>query len=107
MDDSDGLSDLELLGRKDLRAIARTLGVGDVRRLVRLYYDVQEYRKMAAQQAEAREEQAEPNALVTHVFGSLRGVEADIKVAMDAWTPTTRQGRWLRSGSGIGPVLAA
>jgi hypothetical protein len=100
-------TDLERLARRDLLATARSLATGDVRRIVRLYYDVQEYRKRAAQQAAARQEAAEPNALVTHVFSSLRRVEDDIRVAMDAWSMTSRQGRWLRSVYGIGPVIAS
>ena len=75
-----------------------------IRGLVDTYYQVQEYRKAAANQERAVEQGADDNPLVAYVVARLMALEHDIQrmmeVATDAYTPSL----WAKQLIGIGPA---
>lgn len=98
---------LERVARKDLAMMVHGLTHADARRIVDLYYQVQDERIRSAHRFRVAAESEEPHALAAWVFDQLLAVEEGIRRAMDEWTQLSPEGEWLRSVHGIGPVLAA
>lgn len=92
---------------KDLRDSAKLLTPSQARYLVDLYYQVQEYRKRAANQSRAMTETGEPIELVRWVFANMETLEGDIQRGLDRYSNHQIAGKWARSIVGIGPVIAA
>lgn len=90
---------------QDIKKAIQNLTPHEVRYLVDLYYQVQEYRKSAANQVRSAPD--EPNVMLTFVFDNMRRLESRIKQAMDIYSDTQVIGQWSKSIHGIGPVLAA
>jgi hypothetical protein len=90
---------------RDLREAARLLSPQQQRILVDLYYMIQDDRERAANQLRATRQ--EPNAWVTMMAGQLRRLEKLVAGALDISTSQTPVGRWAKSATGVGPVLAA
>lgn len=101
------LPTIERLARSDLRELVAGLSHEDARRIVDLYYQTQDERIRTAARFRVAAEGAEPHALVSWVFGQMSQVEEGIRRAMDAWTDNLPEGQWLKSITGIGPVLSA
>ena len=95
------------LARADARELASGLTAVEVRYLVDLYYQIQNYRTSAAQQGRAALVAGEPHRAVSWVFDQMIVTEETIRRIMDAWGDLFRPGRWAKSQVGIGPVLAA
>lgn len=93
--------------RKDLVKAANTLSKREIRFLVDYYYQVQDYRKMNANQIRALDESKEPHELLSTLFDQSRYLENQIKTALDKYTLSDPIGSWTRSICGIGPVIAA
>ena len=79
----------------------------DIRYMVDLYYQVQDFRKASANQDRASSEIDEPTRLVSWVFTQMKTLENQVKRAMDAWTETSPVSVWAKSQKGIGPILSA
>lgn len=79
----------------------------DIRYMVDLYYQLQDFRKASANQDRASSDIEEPTRLVSYVLTGMRTLENQVKRAMDAWTETSPVSRWAKSQTGIGPVLSA
>lgn len=96
---------------KDLVDAIRTgklkMSHADIRYIVDLYYQVQDFRKASANQDRSSTEIEEPTRLVSWVFTQMKTLENQVKRAMDAWTETNHVSRWAKSQKGIGPVLSA
>jgi len=99
---------------KDLRTASKTLGLQEVRYLVDLYYQFQDFRIQSAGQIRAitkseGEEGNEPTGVISWVSDSMRRVESNIKVALDSYTDSepTGMGEWAKSVCGIGPIISA
>lgn len=96
---------------KDLVDAIRTgrlkMTTADIRYMVDLYYQVQDFRKASANQDRASSEIDEPTRLVSWVFAQMKTLENQVKRAMDAWTETSPVSVWAKSQKGIGPVLSA
>ena len=113
--DRDARDDEEILTvpalplRADLKKAAESLGVREVRYLVDLYYQIQDYRKAATNQQRALVEAAEPHLAIAWAGRAMLGMEGDIRAMLDRYTATeaTGMGAWARSCIGIGPVLSA
>ena len=101
--------DIEPIARlsKDLREALEQLTPDEVRFAVRAYYQIQEYRKSAANQARQLIRGEEPHGLIAWLFCQHHIMEQQIKGAMDRWTEPQPLCQWARSICGIGPVLAA
>lgn len=101
---------IELLtGRlsRDVMRSAATLSMAQIRGLVDSYYQIQDYRKSAANQQRAAAQGVDLHPVVQYVFGRLQQLEHDIQRLMGAATEAHVESRWMRSLVGIGPVLAA
>lgn len=92
---------------RDVKAASATLSPREVRYLVDAYYQLQEYRKATANQARAMDESAEPHEVISWLENNTAILERNIKSVLDTQTSATRVGRWAKSITGIGPVIAA
>jgi hypothetical protein len=106
--ESERRSSLRVL-RRDLREAAETLGLAEIRYLVDLYYQIQEYRKATGNQERALGEGGEPHLVLSWAFGTMEDMENTIKAVLDRYTQveSTGMGAWAREVVGIGPVLSA
>lgn len=96
--------------RKDLIEASETLGPREIRYLVDVYYQLQEYRKRASNQGRASAEaepKPEPIGAVILLLDQFRGMENAIKSALDKWTDEHPMGEWAKAHVGVGPVIAA
>lgn len=91
----------------DLRQAARELSSAQARYLVDFYYQIQEYRLRAASQQHAAAVQEEPNLFIGWTFRMMSSTEGAVKTALDAYTNTLPLGQWMKSITGIGPVISA
>jgi hypothetical protein len=78
---------------------------GDVRYMVDVYYQIQEFRKASCNQRESTE--VEPNQLVSWLSTQFYTLERQVHRALDAWTETDPASVWAKSITGIGPVISA
>ncbi len=91
----------------DLKDASRMLSQREVRYLVDLFYQCQEYRIATANQNRALKALQEPNQLILWALDNFKLLERNLARVMDKYTMTTLAGRWQRSITGIGPVIAA
>jgi len=92
---------------KDLREVAKHLSPLEARFLVDTYYATQRDRIRTGNRFKRTLVDAEPNALISHIFKQHKTQEETIAVSLDVYTANHPIGQWLRSNVGIGPVLAA
>lgn len=92
---------------KDLKDAAITLSKAEARYLVDSYYQMQENRKRADNQVRALNESNEPHAVIAWLAANNRGLENQIRRALDAYSASIPIGAWSREVVGIGPVIAA
>lgn len=92
---------------RDLKKAAATMSEQEIRYLVDAYYTFQENRKAAANQSRALKESGEPHEVLIWTREQAETMEAQIQRALDAWTEERELGRWVKSITGIGPVIAA
>lgn len=104
--ETDFLPPVERLSR-DIIDACRSLRPEDIRYLVDVYYQVQEFRKAAANQKRAADESTEPHKLIAWLSGQFLTFEGQVKRALDAWTSENTVAKWAKSITGIGPVLSA
>ena len=100
-------AEAELLQKltKDLKASSLLLSRDEARYLVRMYYQIQDYRVQAAGQVRADDES--PNALLNFVLTNMRRLENNIKLALGVFADSYAVGHWLQSICGIGDVISA
>lgn len=92
---------------RDMRAASQDMTINQARFLVDMYYMMQEQRKRSGNQVKALAKSEEPHAIL-HWFGDqFDGLEGQIRGALDRWTDSQPVGQWLKSVTGIGPVIAA
>lgn len=89
---------------KDLKQASVRLSPKEARYIVDLYYQIQDYRIQASNQV--RQMEGEPTALLSWMLDNFETLERNIRNVMNAWTDGQVVGRWMKSISGIGPVLA-
>jgi hypothetical protein len=92
---------------KDLKKASIKLSKREVRYLVNSYYQIQEYRKAAANQVLALEKAEEPNEVISWLNENMNSLESQIKRALDTWSSGQELGQWCKSIVGIGPVIAS
>ena len=91
--------------KRDFRQAAATLSPDEARFLVDIYYQIQDYRKASASQIRSMDQ--EPVALLGWIFENMEKMENEVKKYLDIFSDTAMPGRWAKSLTGIGPVLAA
>jgi hypothetical protein len=92
---------------KDLREIAKRMSPLEARFMVDTYYAIQRDRIRTGNRYKRTLVDAEPNALISHIFKQAKTQEETIAVSLDVYTANHPVGSWLRSNIGIGPVIAA
>lgn len=92
---------------RDLREAGKLLTPTEARWLVDTYYAIQKYRVSASNQTRALGKSGEPNYFVRWLGDQIEGLEKRIKTVLDAYTDQHLLGRWCKSITGIGPVIAA
>lgn len=95
--------------RKDLREAAGLLSLQEVRYLVDLYYQIQDFRKATANQIRALSANEEPVNVLGWSFDTMRTIEVEIKRGLDIWTDQepSGMGAWAKRVCGIGPIISA
>lgn len=103
-----GLEPIKHLDR-DVREAASNLQPSQIRFLIDLYYQIQDYRKGAEAQINQLTKSSEPISLLGWAYLSMGTIEDEIKVWLDRYTDNepTGMGKWAKSIVGIGPVLSA
>lgn len=96
------LPELARLARADLQRAVSMMTMESTRRLVDMYYQIQEFRKAADNHG-----RDEPGSVSQWVYDEMRRTEATIVRMLDAHSDRFPAGRWAKSQYGIGPVLAA
>ena len=103
------LEELEPIKRlsRDLKQGMGLLTPHAVRYLVDYYYQMQRDRIRANAQILSGLPNQEPHGVLRWLGDNTASLEAQIKAGLDAYSMTSPLGRWCRSITGIGPVLAA
>jgi hypothetical protein len=108
---SDEKQELDPIKRlsKDLRKAAASLTVNQVRYLVDLYYQIQDFRIQSASQVRQMDDVDEPTNVIEWIFASQHTIEYNIKQSLEIYTDSepTGMGVWAKSITGIGPVISA
>jgi len=99
--------DLNVALSKDIVKSAALLGQSEVRYLVDLYYEVQNYRIRSASQTRAIAGAGKPHDLVSWSAEIFEKMEDQIKRAMKAYAASKEPGKWALSIHGIGPIIAS
>lgn len=92
---------------KDLKAAARLLRRREAQYLVKMYYQVQEFRLTVDNQIRSTLKLDEPNQLLDWLSKSFGTLENDIRRVLNLFAKEYRVGNWLQSICGIGPVISA
>ena len=106
---NEGTIEMLLKLDKDVKASSIYLSDEEARYLVDLYYQMQEYRKAAANQARILDSipEQEPHELIKLVATNFLTIEKNIKACLDVYAASKPIGRWMMSILGIGPVISA
>lgn len=92
---------------KDTKLAAQRLTPREARYLCDLYYQMQDQRIRAAHQDRAMSDESEPSSVFAWLRGQSETLESRVQTLLDAYSKGHRIGRWMRSVTGIGPVIAA
>lgn len=92
---------------QDLRKAARTLTTAEVRYLVDLYYQIQDFRKASGNQIASMTKSGEPTLVLSWAYNSMETIEREIKKWLDIYTDAQPMGQWAKSVTGVGPIIAA
>jgi len=100
------MSDTQTL---NIRALAQQMQAEEVRSLVDLYYQMQEYRKATANQVRAIQQGADEGepTVAGAVLLEVKAIETRIEQAMDTWSSIDPLAAWAKSQHGIGPIIAS
>jgi len=91
---------------KDIKDAAAELSEREARFLVDTYYSLQRHRIEAQNQTRALDESKEPYVLLAWLFDQHYTLEREIQKVLNKFTDEHPAGRWAKSITGIGPVLA-
>lgn len=108
----EGLQSIDQLNR-DMALASITMSEQEVRFLVDAYYQMQDNRIRSDGQIRSMEKvdetgkPGEPHAVLQWLSNQNSTLEKQIKNALDTYSRHHRDGQWLRSVHGIGPVISA
>ena len=92
--------------RQAIKSGALRMNKGDVRFLVDLYYQVQDFRKACANQERSGEE-AEPFSFIDHMTKQFGTLEGQIRSGLSGWCDTRPVPAAVKSLYGFGEIIAA
>ncbi|HET6926031.1 MAG TPA: transposase [Hyphomicrobiaceae bacterium] len=93
--------------RRDIKTASVTLSDREARFLVDAYYQMQRDRIRAGHQERTLTENAEPHDVLAWLGDQRSTLEKQIAGALDVYSNSLQIGRWARSITGIGPIIAA
>lgn len=93
----------------DMNEAAKLMTHQEVRYLVDLYYQVQDFRIQAASQVRSMTQSKEPISLLGWVYKCMETVEDEIRNMLDIYSDheSTGMGKWAKAHWGIGPVMSS
>ena len=91
--------------KRDLRGIS--ISQDEARFLVERYYDMQKARIATSNQEFANKKNTEETGILTIIVNSYKNIEELIKKILDNYVDSHPVGQWLKSITGVGPILAA
>lgn len=100
------LSPLEKLMR-EVKTAAGQIGRNEARSLVDTYYRVQRHRIDLKAQVRALDQADRPSLVVSHFASQMEAMERQMTSVLDTFSMSSEVGRWSRSVTGVGPVIAA
>lgn len=92
---------------KDLREASMTMTVEEARYVVDAYYQMQDDRVRWAARGRSAHQDGDPSFVLSTLTDQSFNLERMAKISLDAYSSSHPIGIWLRSITGIGPVLAA
>jgi hypothetical protein len=92
---------------RDLTKASHLLSDDEARFLVSMYYKAQDDRKRGRSQERELQDRQAPNLVISWFANQSEQFESQIQKALDAYTKAHPMGAWMRSITGIGPVLSA
>jgi len=92
---------------KDLRNTGMEMGPEQARFFVENYYRLQEDRIRYKAQVRELTKQDQPNELLDYFGKSFSDLEKMLQSVLDVYSKSNPVGRWMRSVTGVGPVIAA
>lgn len=92
---------------RDLAASSVTLSADEARFLVDAYYQMQDNRIVADNQARALSTSGEPHSVLSWLAENNSTLEKQVARALDKYSASQPLGEWARGIIGIGPVIAA
>lgn len=100
---------LSKLTKDIIQTNSRLIGKEQARKLVDTYYNIQDFRKAAANEVRAQEVSQEPHELHLWIKNAMNTIENNIRKALEVYTDYEESGMglWCKNITGVGPVLAA
>lgn len=92
---------------REVRAAAGSIERPEARNLVDMYYRFQHHRIDLNAQVRALIEAERPGLVAQHFAHQMTSLERQMTSVLDAFSMSTEVGRWSRSVTGVGPVIAA
>ena len=92
---------------KDVIKAAASLHEQEIRYLVSMYYQLQDYRIAASAQARTLTKSGQPNEVVSYIMHELGFLETEMKKVLMSYASNRLDGIWALSIPGIGPVIAS
>jgi hypothetical protein len=103
---TDTLTPIQRITR-DIRDASKLIDAHEARFLVDSYYQMQDDRIRSGHQLRTLAKSGEPNSTIVWLQEQTESLEGSMQRALDAYSTSRIDGRWLRSITGIGPVIAA
>lgn len=92
---------------REVKSAAGEIGRGEARSLVDTYYRVQHHRIDLSAQVRALTAANRPSLVVQHFASQMASMERQMVSVLDTFSVSSEVGRWSRSVTGVGPVMAA
>lgn len=92
---------------REVKAAAGQIGRSEARSLVDTYYRFQQHRIDLNAQVRALDGADRPSLVVSHFARQMEAMERQMTSVLDTFSMSTEVGRWSRSITGVGPVIAA
>ena len=101
------VTDLQKATKAQKEAIANIKSTGEVRAIVKTYYQIQLMRIGTASQQRTNAELEQPDDFLLYLTNQYAQLEKTIKGGLEKYVKGNAVGRWLLSLHGIGPVISA
>jgi hypothetical protein len=104
---TENLTNMKLSKRVFRNVEIDTDNISSVKKMVSLYYMMQDNRIRVSNQKYALEQENADDRFMNFFKNQMVVTEGNIATFLDVWTDRHPVGKWLKSNTGIGPVIAA